>query len=99
MILNIVKNGTENTRIAEAIREVFPDSEVKVKEYYGMSVDIEISSNSSGLILFIAVFICLILSCFYCAGKPGIVSGICIRPGPRRYAPGAIHPSFSLHCP
>ena len=45
MILNIVKNGTENTRIAEAIREVFPDSEVKVKEYYGMSVDIEISSQ------------------------------------------------------
>ena len=30
MILNIVKNGTENTRIAEAVREVFPDSEVKV---------------------------------------------------------------------
>lgn len=42
MILNIVKNGTENTRIAEAVREVFPDSEVKVKEDYGMSVDIEI---------------------------------------------------------
>ena len=45
MILNIVKNGTENTRIAEAIREVFPDSEVKVKEDYGMSVNIEISSR------------------------------------------------------
>ena len=45
MILNIVKNGTENTRIAEAVREVFPDSEVKVKEDYGMSVDIEISSQ------------------------------------------------------
>ena len=43
MILNIVKNGTENTRIAEAVREVFPDS--KVKEDYGMSVDIEISSQ------------------------------------------------------
>ena len=41
MILNIVKKGTENTRIAEAVREVFPDSEVKVKEDYGMSVDIE----------------------------------------------------------
>ena len=41
MILNIVKNGTENTRIAEAVKEVFPDSEVKVKEDYGMSVDIE----------------------------------------------------------
>ena len=37
MILNIVKNGTENTRIAEAVREVFPDSEVKVKEDYGMT--------------------------------------------------------------
>ena len=45
MILNIVKNGTENTRIAEAVREVFPGSEVKVKEDYGMFVDIEISSQ------------------------------------------------------
>ena len=33
------------------------------------SLDLLIRSNSSGLILFIAVFICLILSCFYCAGK------------------------------
>ena len=30
--------------------------------------------------------------------KPGTACGICIRPGPRRYAPGAIHPSSSLHC-
>lgn len=45
MKLNIVKNGTENTRIAEAVREVFPGSEVKIKEDYGMSVDIEISSQ------------------------------------------------------
>ena len=44
MILNIVKNETESIRIAEAVREVFPDSEVKVKEDYGMSVNIEISS-------------------------------------------------------
>ena len=40
MILNIVKNETESIRIAEAVREVFPDSEVKVKEDYGMSVNI-----------------------------------------------------------
>ena len=45
MILNIVKNETESIRIAEAVREVFPDSEVKVKEDYGMSVNIEISSQ------------------------------------------------------
>ena len=45
MILTIVKNETESIRIAEAVREVFPDSEVKVKEDYGMSVNIEISSR------------------------------------------------------
>lgn len=45
MILNIVKNETESIRIAEVVREVFPDSEVKVKEDYGMSVNIEISSR------------------------------------------------------
>ena len=45
MILNIVKNETESIRIGEVVREVFPDSEVKVKEDYGMSVNIEISSR------------------------------------------------------
>ena len=45
MILNIVKNGTESIRIAEAVREVFPDSEVKVQEDYDISVNIEVSSR------------------------------------------------------
>lgn len=42
MILNIVKNDIDSSRILECVRRTFDSSKVNIKTDYGISVDIEV---------------------------------------------------------
>lgn len=46
MILNIVKNNTDASCLAEYVKNVFNTSEVNIKKDYGISVDIEVTGEN-----------------------------------------------------
>lgn len=46
MILNIVKNNLDASRVAEHVHDVFSQSEVNIKKDYAISVDIEVTSKN-----------------------------------------------------
>lgn len=46
MILNIVKNNTDASCLAEYVKNVFNTSKVNIKKDYGISVDIEVTGEN-----------------------------------------------------
>ena len=50
MILNIVKNGLNNSEIARHVKNVFDRAEVNIKKNYTVSVDIQVT-DENGLYL------------------------------------------------
>ena len=46
MILNIVKNGLNNSEIARHVKHVFDRAEVNIKKDYTVSVDIQVTDEN-----------------------------------------------------
>lgn len=46
MILNIVKNGLNNSEIARLVKSVFDRAEVNIKKDYTVSVDIQVTDEN-----------------------------------------------------
>ena len=92
--------GEEFRRVKNIVCRRYNFNEDKyIRENAGVSPFDSVRGNFEQVVFYnikYHIIYCSLNVCY--VHKPGTACGICIRPGPRRYAPGAIHPSSSLHC-